>query len=40
MIGFRDRLALLMMLNVAVTYLLIKGVGIWGIEFRSRGDSR
>lgn len=32
MIGFAIALALLMMFNVAVTYLLIKGVGIWGIK--------
>jgi Ni/Fe-hydrogenase subunit HybB-like protein len=31
MLGFAVALALLMMFNVAVTYLLIKGVGIWGI---------
>ncbi|MGH9744474.1 MAG: NrfD/PsrC family molybdoenzyme membrane anchor subunit [Candidatus Acidiferrales bacterium] len=32
MFGFAVALALLMMFNVAVTYLLIKGVGIWGIK--------
>jgi Ni/Fe-hydrogenase subunit HybB-like protein len=32
MIGFAIALALLMMFNAAVTYLLIKGVGIWGIK--------
>jgi molybdopterin-containing oxidoreductase family membrane subunit len=32
MFGFAIALALLMMFNVAVTYLLIKGVGIWGIK--------
>ena len=32
MVGFAIALALLMMFNVAVTYLLIKGVGIWGIK--------
>jgi len=32
MIGFAIALALLMMFNIAVTYLLIKGVGIWGIN--------
>jgi Ni/Fe-hydrogenase subunit HybB-like protein len=32
MIGSAIAIALLMMFNVAVTYLLIKGVGIWGIK--------
>jgi Ni/Fe-hydrogenase subunit HybB-like protein len=32
MVGFGIALALLMMFNLAVTYLLIKGVGIWGIK--------
>jgi molybdopterin-containing oxidoreductase family membrane subunit len=32
MVGFAIALTLLMMFNVAVTYLLIKGVGIWGIK--------
>ncbi len=32
MVGFGIALALLMMFNIAVTYLLIKGVGIWGIK--------
>src|SRR5580658_1697504 len=31
-IGFGISFALLMLLNVAVTYLLVKGVGIWGIR--------
>jgi Ni/Fe-hydrogenase subunit HybB-like protein len=30
--GFVVAFALLMLLNVAITYLLIKGVGIWGIN--------
>ena len=32
MFGFAIAFALLMLLNVAVTYLLVKGVGIWGIR--------
>jgi Ni/Fe-hydrogenase subunit HybB-like protein len=32
MFGFAISFALLMLLNVAVTYLLVKGVGIWGIR--------
>ena len=32
LVGFAIALALLMMFNLAVTYLLIKGVGIWGIK--------
>src|SRR6202030_811000 len=32
MIGFGISFALLMLFNVAVTYLLVKGVGIWGIR--------
>ncbi len=31
-IGFGISFALLMLFNVAVTYLLVKGVGIWGIR--------
>src|ERR1700722_3448900 len=32
MVGFGISFALLMLFNVAVTYLLVKGVGIWGIR--------
>jgi Ni/Fe-hydrogenase subunit HybB-like protein len=32
MLGFAASFALLMLFNVAVTYLLMKGVGIWGIN--------
>ena len=32
MFGFAIAFSLLMLLNVAVTYLLVKGVGIWGIR--------
>jgi Ni/Fe-hydrogenase subunit HybB-like protein len=31
-VGFAISFALLMLLNVAITYLMVKGVGIWGIN--------
>lgn len=39
-VGFIIAFALLMLFFFAVSWLLIRGVGIWGLTFRSPGASR